>query len=230
MTPALRQLVDQQLDRLSRVRFRPDPVLGTNAFLASMLQSAVKRHGPLIEAAITEALVASREYQLWTDIAYIVPTSADQFVRISGPEDCRAAALPYGPSGKTLRLDLIAYHCSTRRLGAYEIKRANGNHDAGKLRSLRPEVYGVQTTLASYGRTRGLVVDDAISRVICFYGRRSLPPPWSLINSELDEHFGCPVRGTVDQMTLYLSARVADFVAGLDDLRPETRQLALALR
>lgn len=229
MTPTLRTLVDRQLDRLSRARFCPDPVLGANAFLASVLQSVVKRHGPLIEAAIIEVLAASGEYQLWNNVEYVVSAAADQFVRTSSPADCQNAALPYGASGKILRLDLIAYHCAHRRLGVYEIKRANGNHDAGKLRSLRPEIYAVQTTIASYGQTRGLIVDQAVSRVICYYGKRSLPPPWSLINSELDDHFGCRVRSVVDEMTAYLSARVTDFVAGLDDLRPETRQLVMSI-
>jgi hypothetical protein len=229
MTPSLRQLVDAQLDRLARVHFRPDPVLGSNAFLASFLQSAVKRHGPLIEAAITEALERSGDYQIARNVRYVLPAAAEHFARSSTPDDCRGALLPYGASGKVLRVDLIAFQRSTKRLGAYEIKRANGTHDAGKLRSLRPEIYGVQATLAGYGRAHGMLAGEAVSRVICYYGKRSLPRPWSIVDAELDQHFGCRVRAGVTEMTAYLAARVTDFVAGLDDLRPEVRQMALVL-
>jgi hypothetical protein len=84
-------------------------------------------------------------------------------------------------------------------------------------------------TLASYGTARGLSVDDAASRVIFYYGARTLPPAWSLIGQQLDDHFGCRVRASVEGMTDYFRTRLEQFIEGLDDLRPELRQLKLEL-
>ncbi len=226
---AIRVLVDLQLHQLARVRFRPDPLLGSYSSLASILASAPKRHGPLIEAAINETLRNDSDYVVWTERKFLVPHAADHAVQAQQPDEIAMTRLPYGSPHRTLQIDLMAYSRSRRRLGAYEIKRANGAHDAGKLRSLRRDVFAVQTTLASYGAARRLIVDEAISRVICYYGQRSLPPPWSIINTELDRHFGCDIRPAVEAMTDYFRARIADFIEGIDDFRPELRQMVLPL-
>jgi type IV secretory pathway TrbF-like protein len=54
-------------------------------------------------------------------------------------------------------------------------------------------------------------VDSAISalaeaRVI--YGVRSLPPPWSLVADELDEHFNFDVRHAVERVNAYFKERL----------------------
>jgi len=229
ISDTLRTLVDRQLYQLSRVKFRPDPLLGSYSSLVSILASAPKRHGPLIEAAINEALRDDSDYVVWTERKFVIPNAADHTVQSQQPDEIAMTRLPYGSPGRSLQIDLMAYSRSRRRLGSYEIKRANGAHDAGKLRSLRRDVFAVQTTLASYGAARRLAIDEAISRVICYYGRRSLPPPWSLVNVELNQHFGCDVRSVVDAMTNYFRARITDFIEGIDDLRPELRQMALPL-
>lgn len=224
----LTELADQQLANLGTARFVPDPLLGSYSLLASVLASAPKRHGRLIEAAIIEALRQSSDYRIWSDNRYIIPAAVDHLVQSQEAEDITKSRLPYGAAGRQLQIDLFAYSVSRRRIGAYEIKRGNGHHDSGKLRSQRRDLFAVQTTLASYGEQRGLVVDEAISRIIYYYGVRQIASPWSLIGSELDQHFGSPVRACVEAVTDYFGARLHDAINhGLDDLRPETRQLVL---
>jgi len=222
------ELADQQLVKLGKASFIPDPLLGSYSLLASVLASAPKRHGRLIEAAIVDALQQNHNYRVWSDRRYIVPAAVDHLVQSQTPDEITLSHLPYGAPGRQLQIDLFAYSVPRRRLGAYEIKRGNGYHDAGKLRSLRRDVFAVQATLASYGAQRGLAVDEAISRVVYYYGRRQLPEPWSLTGADLDEHFECPVRCRVDDITDYFSARLHEVIdQGLHVLRPETRQLAL---
>jgi hypothetical protein len=230
ITDALRALVDHHLQLLRRVRFLPDPLFPTHSLRRQLEGSAIKRHGKLIEAAIIETLTAEPDYRVWRETKFIVPAAADHAVQSQQPAEIAVTRLPYGSAGRALQIDLMTYRVSRRRLGAYEIKRGLGRHDAGKLRSLRRDIFGVQTTLASYGERRGgIAVDEAISRVIFYYGARSLPPAWSLIGTELDDHFGCRVQRVVEAMTEYFRFRLEDFIDGLDDLRPETRQLALEL-
>jgi hypothetical protein len=48
----------------------------------------------------------------------------------------------------------------------------------------------VQELLKSYGKERGLDVKKAFSHVIFVYGQGSIPKPFAITGSELDEHFG----------------------------------------
>lgn len=203
--PELQQRVNAQLGRLRKVRFTPDPLF-PDSLPRQVEASAIKRHGPLIEAAIIQALAAQPEYEIWIESRFMVPSAADHAVQSQGADENSISQLPYSGQGRALQIDLMAYWRPHRRLGAYEIKRGHGRNDSGKLRSIRRDVFAVQTTLASYGRRRGLIVDEAVSRIIFYFGKCTLPKPWALAGAELEEHFGFPVRQTVDDMTEYYRA------------------------
>ena len=225
----LRAAVDGHLQSLRRVRFTPDPLFPTHSLRRQIEGSAIKRHGGLIEAAIIEALTLEADYQLWNEPRFYISTAADHVVQSQEPKEIALTHLPYGHECRSLQIDLMAYSRSRRRLGAYEIKRGLGRHDSSKLRSMRRDLFAVQTVLASYGiRERRVIVDEAISRVIFYYGARSLPAAWSLVGAELDEHFGCCIRRLVEEMTDYFRVRLEDLIEGIDDL-PDARQLGLEL-
>lgn len=225
----LRALVDGHMKSLRRVRFVPDPLFPTHSLRRQIEGSAIKRHGGLIEATIIEALTQEPDYQVWKENRFCVPTAAEHAVQSQQPKEIALTQLPYGNASRSLQIDLMAYSRSRRRLGAYEIKRGLGRHDSGKLRSMRQNMFTVQTVLASYGGLHGVVVNQAISRVIFYYGARSIPAAWSLVGAELDDHFGCRIRSRVEDMTAYFQFRLEHFIEGLDDLRPELRQLRLEL-
>ena len=46
------------------------------------------------------------------------------------------------------------------------------------------------------------------SRIIFYYGVRSIPRPWSLVREELDEHFGYPVTEKVEQANEYFRSKL----------------------
>ena len=52
--------------------------------------------------------------------------------------------------------------------------------------------------LKSYGQSRGLDPLSVSSHVIFYYGKLSVRPPIGIKGSELDEHFGFPVRDAVE--------------------------------
>lgn len=225
---SLCRFVDNQITALGRARFTPDPVLGSYSELASVLSSAPKRHGRIVEQAIVEALRQNPNYRVWAKVKFHIPAAADHAISSQSLAQSLATTMPYSSGERTLQIDLIAYNLERRHLGAYEIKRANGHHDAGKTRSLKRDVVAVQTVLHSYGQKHlNIVADRAISRAIFYYGKRSLPDPLALIGAQLDSHFDCPVRRYVETATCYFAARLDDFINRLDDLRPEIRQMAL---
>jgi hypothetical protein len=46
------------------------------------------------------------------------------------------------------------------------------------------------------------------SKIIFYYGVRSIPRPWSLVKGELDEHFGFPVVEKIEQANEYFRTRL----------------------
>jgi hypothetical protein len=66
--------------------------------------------------------------------------------------------------------------------------------------------------LKSYGEVCKYKPVGAESRIIFYYGVRSLPRPWSLIKNELDEHFGFPVVARVEEANQYFSARLHELL------------------
>jgi hypothetical protein len=62
--------------------------------------------------------------------------------------------------------------------------------------------------LKSYGELGGLKPAAAESKIIFYYGVRSIPRPWSLVKNELDEHFGFPVVDKIEQANDYFQKRL----------------------
>ena len=70
----------------------------------------------------------------------------------------------------------------------------------------------VQVLLKSYGDLASPAPVAAEARIIFYYGLRSLPPPWSLVGNELDNHFGFPVVERVEQANAYFKGRLHELL------------------
>jgi hypothetical protein len=121
---------------------------------------------------------------------------------------CRRTTLPYGDKVRTLQVDMVTYDSADHFIRAYEIKRGNGQFDAGKIRSITRDLKCVQVLLKSYGEICKHKPVDAESRIIFYYGVRSIPRPWSLVRNELDGHFGFPVVERIEQANDYFRTKL----------------------
>src|SRR5215471_12604077 len=86
---------------------------------------------------------------------------------------------------------------------AYEVKRGNGQFDAGKIRSIKRDLMCIQVLLKSYGETAKVAPQTGEAKIIFYYGVRSIPRPWSLVRDELDDHFGFPIVQRIEQANAY---------------------------
>jgi hypothetical protein len=205
----VKPLVDETVRRLALKAFRSDPIAGSRyARATSIVSSAYKRHGKILEAAIFERLRDNNRLDVWTDPTYAVSAAADALVHSSTRADCFRSQLPYGEAKRTLQVDIVVYDNVNRSLRTYEVKRGNGDHDAGKVRSIMRDLICTHVLLKSYGQTRGHDVDHAEAKIIYYYGVRSVPAPISLIRDELDEHFEYPVVEAVEQVNTYFRDRL----------------------
>jgi hypothetical protein len=57
-------------------------------------------------------------------------------------------------------------------------------------------------------------VKQAFSHIIFYYGKCSIPKPFSLVGSELDDHFGWPIYDTVEEVNQHYKARLFAILAG----------------
>ena len=103
---------------------------------------------------------------------------------------------------------MVAFDSADQTIRAYEVKRGFGQFDAGKIRSIKRDLMCVQVLLKSYGDVAKLKPIGAESRIIFYYGVRSIPRPWSLVRDELDEHFGFPVVSRVEEANAYFQTKL----------------------
>lgn len=134
-------VVDATIQKLSKTKFIQDPVAGDRYSRAtSIISSAYKRHGSILETALRESLRESNRHIVWKEDVFRVSRAADALVSSQTAEACRDSALPYGDSIRTLQVDMVAYDSADQTIRAYEIKRGNGQFDAGKIRSIRRDL------------------------------------------------------------------------------------------
>lgn len=202
-------VVDQTIAALSQVRFIDDPIAGAKYSRAtSIVSSAYKRHGQILEFALRESLRDSNRHKVWRDEAFRVSREADVLANTQELESCQLTTLPYGESVRTVQVDMVAFDSADNSIRAYEIKRGNGQFDAGKIRSITRDLKCVQVLLKSYGELGKLSPATAQSKIIFYYGVRSIPRPWSLIKGELDEHFGFPVVEKIEKANEYFRTKL----------------------
>ena len=121
---------------------------------------------------------------------------------------------PYSDGQRTLQVDVMVFDKNKGTLSAYEIKRGSGLHDSGKRRSMMRDTLSVQVLLKSYGKLRGHKPNSAFSHIIFYYGKCSIPKPFSLTGVELDQHFGFPIYDAVEEVNKYYQGRLFSILSG----------------
>jgi hypothetical protein len=203
-------VVDDTIQALSKTKFIEDPVAGTKYSRAtSIVSSAYKRHGRILETALRESLRESNRHKVWQEDAFRVSRAADALVGSQSEDAGRQSALPYGDTVRTIQVDMVAFDSADQTIRAYEVKRGNGQFDAGKIRSIKRDLICVQVLLKSYGEELAKLSPVAAeSRIVFYYGVRSIPRPWSLVKDELDTHFGFPVVARIEEANDYFRTKL----------------------
>lgn len=214
MTP----VIDETIQRLNVKKFKNDPIGGEHfSKIVSVMSSAYKRHGFILERAILERLSENNNLQVWEDRAFAVSNVADHLVdaSLNSPEGLISAQAAYSAENpsRTLQIDTIVYNKESNILTCYEIKRGNGLHDSGKRRSILRDLLCAQVLLKSYGEQRGLKVNTARSYIIFYYGQCSIKRPFSITGSELDNHFGFEIEKHVEEVNQLFRRRLYDLLS-----------------
>ncbi len=203
--------IDKTIAALAMKNFRVDPLAGGKySKIVSMLSSAYKRHGFILERAILEAVKRNPDLEIWDDFEFQVSNSADHMVDsiLKNHTDAFHTEMPYGVGHRTLQVDLIAFNKVTGHVSSYEVKRGNGLHDAGKKRSILRDLLCQQVLMKSYANSQGFEAKTASVHIIFYYGQCSIKKPFSLVRDELDDHFGCAVVEQVEKVNDAFKSRL----------------------
>jgi len=213
--------VDATISRLARKQFSTDPVVEVRySRITSIVSSAYKRHGGIIERAFAAALRQAAHLSVWEDPVFRVSAAAERLADTDAT--ALGSALQYGGDNfvRTLQVDFLVFDDRDNRLGAYECKRGFGYHDSGKKRSMLRDLRCVQMLIRSYGELRNLPVSKAEARIIFYYGQCSVGAPWALTRDDLDDHFGAPVTEAIEEVNRYFRSRLSELLASVED--PQT--------
>jgi len=208
--------IEATIQRLNARKFRSDPIAGPHfSKIVSVMSSAYKRHGFIIERAILEQLKRNPAFEVWDDRAFQVTSTADHIVdSIARPEDVFGSETAYREGERTLQVDAIVYERESGRIRAYEVKRGAGLHDSGKRRSILRDLLCLQILLRSYGQSRGLQIGEASAHIVFYYGQCSIKKPFSLTKDELDAHFGWPVAEAGGRVNARVKERLFSILTG----------------
>jgi len=213
----LKPEIEKTIKGLDSKNFEPDPIAGPHfSKITSVMSSAYKRHGYILERAILEALRLCPLFEVWNDPLFQVPSAVEHIVEGSIVEPTKLIGVdyPYSEGPRTLQVDAIVFNKDTGTLGAYEVKRGAGLHDSGKRRSMLKDALCIQVLLKNYAKGRGYDCKSASSHFIFFYGKCSIPKPFAVTGAELDQHFSWPVYESVDEVNKYFQSRLFSILAG----------------
>jgi hypothetical protein len=209
--------VDRTIQALNAKRFTADPIAGAHfSKIVSLLSSAYKRHGFIIERGLLATLQQHEHLEVWEQRDFGVSLAADSMVDhlIGRPAEASTVTLSYGEQKRTLQVDLFVYHKETKVLRSDEVKRGFGLHDSGKRRSILRDLLCLQVLTKGYGEARGLEIAEAYAHIIFYYGQCSIKKPFSLVREELDAHFGVPVVDSIEAINAYFQAQLFRILSG----------------
>jgi hypothetical protein len=210
--------IDKTINGLNSKKFKPDPIAGVHfSKITSVMSSAYKRHGYVLESAILENVKRHPNYDAWEDPNFSVSAAADAIATDFMDEPVKAinAQVPYEESGRRkLQIDLAAYNQKSKSMNLYEIKRGSGLHDAGKRRQILRDLICMELLAKSYGEKRGYEVESSRAFVIFYYGSCSIKEPFALTAKELDAHFGFPIKGEVEIANSLFKKRLFEILTG----------------
>jgi hypothetical protein len=205
---ALKRSADTAMAGALAAGFNEDPVIGAALSRAnSVLCSLKNRHGLLLQKTLAEGLAASGRFDVLVDVTLPITDAAQELLRAhNSAEDLAKINIRADASAERMTtIDLIVIDPEVAWAGAYEVKRGNGSVDGRTRRPIENDLRAARLILASYLAKRGYPdISTVTTGVIDYYGGTGFRKELKLGCDDLDDHFGVPIRATLDQVTACL--------------------------
>lgn len=211
--------VDQTIERLAATKFVTDPIAGEQlSKITSIISSAYKRHGAIIEVALFHAIAQRNNLEAENKVPFFINRNASAYIEghdfksADGFKACMDTTVPYREEGAQHELDIVYFDHERRCIVALEVKRGNGQFDRGKRDSMIKSALTVRTLLASYAQQRGWNADSVESRILAYYGVPKFPSEIYLRGADLDMFIGPGVRDSVEEVNAYFQQSLIDLL------------------
>lgn len=215
--PELLAAAEAAIEGALRATFVPDPLLGPGlSQLGSVLASVVKRHGGLIEAAITDALERSGRYIVLRSVAMPITIPTQELVRASTVAQLGQTSIALaGPVAQTVFIDLVIVDRHQSRAIIAEVKRGGGKNEARKVHQVEWVLRCAQVQGRAFLASLGYEVAAARAVLVDVYGRAGYGDDLTVSGSAIDRLFAVPVMAALEAVTALLQARLRAAVPDL---------------
>lgn len=203
-----------------RSTFHPDPLLGPGlSHTISVIGSAVKRHGHLLEQGICEALEHSDRFIVETNVVMPITLASESLVAGNSPGALSTLSIASDTESRQVaHLDLIAVDVDKAKAFILEIKRGSGATELKKRKQTERLLLAAKLQGKSFLRTLGYEVESVEAFVVDWCGRSAFPPSLTVTREGVDALFGVPVTATVEAMTGVMRRELRDALPRLLEL------------
>ena len=202
----------------ARAEFRCDELFSAEiSKIISVANSAIKRHGPLIERAIAEAL-ESAGLEVLRNVPFPITSAAIGMATSSDYSQIANKQIDFDAPTviRHVDFDLIIIDAVNRWIGGFQLKRGGGQTQSRMRRVCEPEIRAANFILASWARQKGYrTIETGVAAVIDYYGQSGFATDLTINREEIDDFFELPIVASVDQMTAAMSGALADELRGM---------------
>ena len=203
-SPALAQAARQAVMGAAAASFPSEPLLDPAlSRLVSTCSSIVKRHGPLVESAIAEALVEGG-LDVWQRIKVPFTRTALAFVASSDYALNRDRLLTFDPNDIAghFDADVLAVDDPGAWACALQVRRGGGATEPVKRRRMEREIRAVDLTLASWLRQQGFLrIELSAVALVDWLGQAGFANDLVLHGDDLDNFLDVPATAKINAMS-----------------------------
>ena len=207
---AVKPTVDRTMNMLAATKFLVDPIAGEElSRITSIISSAYKRDGAIIEVALFEAISRKNGIEAEGKVKFFVNRNASAYVEghdiktAGGFRACLQSSMPNRDEGGVYEIDIIYFDHQTQKVVALEVKRGNGQFDRGKRDAMIKSALTVRSLLSSYAEKRGWTARGVESRIVAYYGVPKFPPDIYLRGADLNTFIGPGIYESVEEVNEY---------------------------
>jgi hypothetical protein len=187
----------------------PDPLFRPEVSrLVSAYTSAAKRHGPLIERAIGDALEAAG-CTVFRNLGLPVTQGALELAESHeyALTPKRQIRFVEGKIASFVDVDVLAIDEEREIAWALAIKRGGGATETKKRRAIERDLMALRLNLASYLRQQGYSkIETAHAFVVDYLGSAGFSKEITLTREKIDSTLGLPITASIDAMTQAMKA------------------------
>ena len=198
------QAAERAVAQALEAGYRPDPILRPEVSrVVSFAASAAKRHGPLIERAIGNALECGgltvlRNVSIPITRGALALTDSLDYAQLVG----RQIDFNENDIADATDADIIAIDEPHGWAGAFSVKRGGGQTETRRRKDSGRQLRALNFTLASWLRKKGYrQVETAVAGVIDYFGQSGFAKDLTVDRNGLDDYFGLPIVRDVDAVT-----------------------------